>query len=225
MSSLEPKVSTYRAFADEVLPRIKACGYTAVQLMAIQEHVYYGSFGYHVTNLFAVSSRSGTPEDLKYLIDKAHEMSLLVLIDLVHSHASSNVLDGFNYFDGTDFLYFHSGERGFHTLWDSRLYNYSNWETLRLLLSNLRFYLSEFKFDGFRFDGITSMLFRNHGISHSFSGGYAEYFGDNLDVESCVYLMLANRLVREVKPDCVTIAEDVSGMVKKFNFINLFNYF
>jgi len=213
MSSIEPKVSTYREFADSVLPRIKNGGYSAVQLMAIQEHAYYGSFGYHVTNLFAISSRSGTPEDLKYLIDKAHGFGLLVFIDLIHSHASSNVYDGFNYFDGTDFLYFHSGQKGHHSLWDSRLYNYSNWETLRLLLSNLQWFLSEYKFDGFRFDGISSMLYKNHGINYSFSGSYNEYFGKNLDLDSCVYLMLANKLVRELKPDCITIAEDVSGMV------------
>lgn len=218
MSSIEPKVSTYREFAEEILPRIKKCGYTAIQLMAIQEHAYYGSFGYHVTNLFAISSRSGTPDDLKYLIDQAHGMGLLVFIDLIHSHASSNVLDGFNHFDGTDYLYFHSGYRGYHSLWESRLYDYNNWETLRLLLSNLHWFLSEYKFDGFRFDGITSMLYHNHGINNSFSGSYWEYFGDNLDIESCVYLMVANKLVRQVKPDCITIAEDVSGMV--FTFLN-----
>ncbi len=217
MSSIEPKVSTYFEFAENILPRIKESGYTAVQLMAVQEHVYYGSFGYHVTNLFAISSRSGTPDNLKYLIDKAHGMGLLVFIDLIHSHASSNVLDGFNYFDGTDYLYFHSGDRGFHNLWESRLYNYSNWETLRLLLSNLNWFLKEYKFDGFRFDGISSMLYFNHGINYSFSGNYEEYFGKNLDIESCVYLMLANKLVKSIKHDSITIAEDVSGMVNFFN--------
>lgn len=214
MSSIDPKVASYRYFADEVLPRIKETGYTAIQLMAIMEHAYYGSFGYHVTNFFAISSRSGTPDDLKYLVDKAHSMGLFVLLDLIHSHASSNVLDGINNFDGTDYLYFHGGERGYHKLWDSRLFNFKNWETLRLLFSNLNWFLTEYKFDGFRFDGITSMLYLNHGINYSFSGRYNEYFGGNLDMDACVYLMLANKLIRMINPNAVTIAEDVSGMVK-----------
>ena len=213
MSSIDPKVASYRYFADEILPRIKETGYTAIQLMAIMEHAYYGSFGYHVTNFYAISSRFGTPDDLKYLIDKAHGMGLIVLLDLIHSHASSNVLDGINNFDGTDYLYFHGGEKGYHKLWDSRLFNYKNWETLRLLLSNLNWFLTEYKFDGFRFDGISSMLYLNHGINYSFSGRYNEYFGENLDMDASVYLMLANKLIRMINPNAVTIAEDVSGMV------------
>ncbi len=212
MSSLEPKISTYVEFADNVLPRIKKAGYNAVQLMAIMEHVYYASFGYHVTNFFAISSRSGTPEDLKYLIDKAHGMGLYVLIDLIHSHASSNVLDGINLFDGTDYLYFHGGEKGIHKQWDSRLFNYKNWETLRFLLSNCSWYLDEYHFDGFRFDGITSVLYVNHGINYSFSGRYNDYFGDNVDLDGEIYLMLANYLIHKKNPNAITIAEDVSGM-------------
>ena len=140
MSSNEEKVSTYREFADNIIPRIKRSGYTAVQLMAIAEHADYASFGYHVTNFFAVSSRSGTPEDLKYLIDKAHQNGLFILMDIVHSHASSNVADGINYWDGTDYLYFHGGSRGYHSQWNSRLFNYSSYETLRLLLSNCAYW-------------------------------------------------------------------------------------
>ncbi len=224
MSSIEPKVASYRYFADNVLPRIKATGYTAVQLMAVMEHAYYGSFGYHVTNFFAISSRYGNPDDLKYLIDKAHELGLYVLLDLIHSHASSNVLDGINNFDGTDYLYFHSGEKGYHKIWDSRLFNYKNWETLRLLLSNLNWYLNEYKFDGFRFDGITSMLYLNHGINYSFSGKYNEYFGGNADIDACVYLMLANKLIKMINPNAITIAEDVSGMVIKYeSYLTLIN--
>jgi len=213
MSSIEPKVASYRYFADNVLPRIKETGYTAVQLMAIMEHAYYASFGYHVTNFFAISSRFGNPDDLKYLIDKAHGMGLFVLLDLINSHASSNVCDGLNRFDGTDYLYFHGGVKGYHKLWDSRIFNYKNWETLRLLLSNLNWFLTEYKFDGFRFDGITSMLYLNHGINQSFSGNYNEYFGGNSDIDASIYLMLANKLIKMINPNAVTIAEDVSGMV------------
>ena len=212
MSSFDPKVSTYLEFANNILPRIKKTGYTAVQLMAIMHHANYASFGYHVNNFFAVSSRFGKPEELMYLIDKAHELGLFMIMDIVHSHASSNVDDGFNLWDGTDYLYFHGGKMGHHSLWDSRLFNYSSYETLRFLLSNCAYYSKKFHFDGFRFDGITSILYRNHGIRYSFSGDYNEYFSDNFDEDGGVYLMLANKLLHQINPDVITIAEDVSGM-------------
>ncbi|KAL9238097.1 hypothetical protein vseg_012568 [Gypsophila vaccaria] len=215
MSSSEPRINSYREFADEVLPRIKANNYNTVQLMAVMEHSYYASFGYHVTNFFAVSSRSGNPDDLKYLIDKAHSLGLRVLMDVVHSHASNNVTDGLNGFDvgqSSQESYFHSGSRGYHALWDSRLFNYANWEVLRFLLSNLRWWLEEYKFDGFRFDGITSMLYHHHGINMAFTGNYHEYFSESTDVDAIVYLMLANRLIYNIYPEATVIAEDVSGM-------------
>ncbi|KAE8720685.1 1,4-alpha-glucan-branching enzyme 1 [Hibiscus syriacus] len=215
MSSSEPRISSYREFADEVLPRIKANNYNTIQLMAVMEHSYYASFGYHVTNFFSASSRSGTPEDLKYLIDKAHSLGLRVLMDVVHSHASNNVTDGLNGFDvgqSSQESYFHTGERGYHKLWDSRLFNYGNWEVLRFLLSNLRWWLEEFKFDGFRFDGVTSMLYHHHGINMAFTGNYNEYFSEANDVDAVVYLMLANSLIHSILPDATVIAEDVSGM-------------
>jgi len=214
MSSSEPVCNSYRSFADEVLPRIARGGYNTVQLMAVQEHAYYASFGYHVTNFFAASSRSGTPEDLKYLVDTAHGLGLRVLLDIVHSHASSNASDGLNGFDfGQDACesYFHTGARGYHSQWDSRLFAYDNWEVQRFLLSNLRFWMSEFRFDGFRFDGVTSMLFTHHGINRSFSGSYSDYFGTEVDVDAVVYLMLANDLAHRVNPEATVIAEDVSG--------------
>uniref|UniRef100_A0A0E0G7M7 1,4-alpha-glucan branching enzyme n=1 Tax=Oryza nivara TaxID=4536 RepID=A0A0E0G7M7_ORYNI len=192
MSSTEPKINTYANFRDEVLPRIKKLGYNAVQIMAIQEHAYYGSFGYHVTNFFAPSSRFGTPEDL--------------------NHASNNTLDGLNGFDGTDTHYFHSGSRGHHWMWDSRLFNYGNWEVLRFLLSNARWWLEEYKFDGFRFDGVTSMMYTHHGLQVAFTGNYSEYFGFATDADAVVYLMLVNDLIHGLYPEAITIGEDVSGM-------------
>ncbi|KAG6514530.1 1,4-alpha-glucan-branching enzyme 1, chloroplastic/amyloplastic-like [Zingiber officinale] len=212
MSSPEGKINTYVSFRDDVLPRIKRLGYNAVQIMAIQEHSNYASFGYHVTNFFAPSSRFGTPDELKSLIDRAHELGLLVLMDIVHSHASNNVLDGLNQFDGTDSHYFHSGSRGFHWIWDSRLFNYGCWEVLRFLLSNARWWLEEYKFDGFRFDGVTSMMYTHHGLGVGFTGNYNEYFGYAADVDAVVYLMLVNDMIHALFPEAVTIGEDVSGM-------------
>jgi len=212
ISSPEGKINTYNDFTENVLPRIAALGYNTIQLMAIMEHAYYGSFGYQVTSFFAPSSRYGSPEDLRRLIDEAHRLRLTVLLDVVHSHASMNVSDGLNMWDGSDAGYFHSGSRGNHDLWGSRLFNYTNWETLRFLLSNLRLWIDEFGFDGFRFDGVTSMLYHSRGIGTAFSGDYNEYFGLNTDTEAVVYLMLANQLVHSVLPGSITIAEDVSGM-------------
>eukprot|EP00878_Enallax_costatus_P000275 GHUV01000346.1.p1 GENE.GHUV01000346.1~~GHUV01000346.1.p1 ORF type:complete len:864 (+),score=177.11 GHUV01000346.1:148-2739(+) len=212
MSSQEPKVNSYLEFRQDVLPRIRKLGYNAIQIMAIQEHAYYGSFGYHVTNFFGVSSRCGTPEELKALIDEAHRMGLIVLMDIVHSHASKNTNDGINMFDGTDGMYFHSGARGNHWMWDSRLFNYGNWETMRFLLSNARWWLDEYKFDGYRFDGVTSMMYHHHGLSYAFTGQYDEYFGFNTDVDAVVYLMLVNNMIHDLFPTAITIGEDVSGM-------------
>lgn len=219
ISSPEPKVATYKEFTQNVLPRIKYLGYNAIQLMAIMEHAYYASFGYQVTNFFAVSSRYGTPEELKELIDTAHGMGILVLLDVVHSHASKNVDDGLNKFDGSDHQYFHSisGGRGEHPLWDSRLFNYGSFEVQRFLLSNLAFYVDIYQFDGFRFDGVTSMLYLHHGVGAggAFSGDYDEYLSNErsgVDHEALAYLMLANDLVHELLPEsAVTVAEDVSG--------------
>lgn len=212
ISSERGHVANYDYFTDDVLPRIKRQGYNAIQLMAIMEHAYYGCFGYQVTSFFAASSRFGDPNGLKRLIDVAHSMGIYVLLDVVHSHASKNVLDGLNQFDGTNSCFFHDGPRGEHKLWDSRLFDYNQHEVLRFLLSNLCWYLEEYQFDGFRFDGVTSMLYHSHGLGEGFSGDYNEYFGLNTDTDALNYLQLANYITHKLHPNCVTIAEDVSGM-------------
>jgi len=212
IGTAEPRVGQYREFAEKVLPRVAALGYNAIQLMAVMEHVYYASFGYQITSFFAASSRYGTPEELRLLVDTAHGLGIYVFLDVVHSHASNNTLDGLNQFDGSDSSFFHSGSRGIHSLWDSRLFDYGNWEVLRFLLSNLRWYLEQYMFDGFRFDGVTSMLYHNHGIGTGFSGDYNEYFGLATDTESLVYLMLASHMIHKFYPESLVIAEDVSGM-------------
>lgn len=213
ISSWEGKVASYKHFTDNVLPYIKATGYNCVELMAIQEHAYYASFGYQVTNFFATSSRYGTPDELKCLIDNAHGMGLIVILDIVHSHCSKNIIDGLNEFNGTDSAFFHTGGRGTHSHWNTRLFNYDQIEVVRFLLSNLRWFIDEFHFDGFRFDGVTSMLYHHHGNYWTFSGNYDEYYGHHTDLEGCVYLMLANYILHSFYPDrIVTIGEDVSGM-------------
>ncbi|XP_076450811.1 1,4-alpha-glucan-branching enzyme-like isoform X2 [Babylonia areolata] len=211
--SWEGKVASYKEFTNNILPRIVDLGYNCIQMMAVMEHAYYASFGYQVTSFFAASSRYGTPDDLRELVDTAHAHGITVLLDIVHSHASKNVVDGLNQFDGTNACYFHDGGRGNHDLWDSRLFNYTSWEVLRFLLSNLRMWTDEYHFDGFRFDGVTSMLYHSHGMGHGFTGHYDEYFGLNTDTESFAYLTLANYMLHQFYPDfMITIAEEVSGM-------------
>lgn len=207
MATEEHRVGSYREFADEVLPRIARLGYNVVQLMAIAEHPYYGSFGYHVANYFAPSSRCGPPEDLKYLIDQAHGLGISVLMDIVHSHSVKNVAEGLAALDGQEGLYFHERE---HPQWDSRLFDYGRTEVCRFLLSNVAYWMSEFHFDGFRFDGVTSMLYHHHG-NISFDH-YDKYFLDGVEWDAVTYLQLANRLIHEINPNALSIAEDMSGM-------------
>ncbi|MBQ4198846.1 MAG: alpha amylase C-terminal domain-containing protein [Kiritimatiellae bacterium] len=211
MAQEEGKVGTYAEFRDGILPRVKAAGYNVLQLMAVMEHPYYGSFGYHVSSFFAPSSRFGTPEDLKSLVDAAHGMGLKVIMDLVHSHAVKNERDGLSLFDGTPYQYFHDGPRGWHSAWDSRCFDYGKTEVLHFLLSNCRYWLDAFRFDGFRFDGVTSMLYLDHGLGTDFTG-YSQYFDGNVDDDAWCYLALANRVIHEVRPGAITVAEDVSGM-------------
>ena len=210
MSGETEGVATYDDFRRNVLPHVIATGYNTLQLMAIQEHPYYGSFGYHVSNFFAASSRFGTPEDLKRLINEAHNAGIAVIMDIVHSHAVKNENEGLSKFDGTTDLYFHYGERGNHPAWDSRCFNYGRIETLRLLLSNDRFWIDEYHFDGYRFDGVTSMLYYDHGLGKDFTC-YADYFRANEDEDAIIYLALANILIHSIKPQAITIAEEMSG--------------
>ena len=204
-------VGTYDEFRRNVLPRIAKDGYNAIQLMAIQEHPYYGSFGYHVSNFYAASSRFGTPDDLKRLIDEAHEMGIAVIMDIVHSHAVKNEIEGLGRFDGSYDLYFYGDSRREHPAWDSLCFDYGKNSVLHFLLSNCKFWLEEYKFDGFRFDGVTSMLYYNHGLGKAF-GGYGDYYDGNEDTNALVYLTLANILIHEVNPKAITIAEEMSGM-------------
>jgi 1,4-alpha-glucan branching enzyme len=211
MAGEEPRVHTYNEFRENILPRIHENGYNTIQLMAIPEHPYYGSFGYHVSGFFAPSSRFGTPEELKQLIDAAHEMGIAVIMDLVHSHAVRNEIEGLGKYDGTRYQFFHEGPRGEHPAWDSYCFNYNKNEVLHFLLSNIKYWLEEFRFDGFRFDGVTSMLYHDHGLGKAFSG-YNDYFDDNCDGEAVTYCILANRLIKEINPNALSIAEDMSGM-------------
>ncbi len=211
MAQEKEGIGTYNEFRENILPRIKSLGYNTVQIMAIMEHPYYASFGYQVASFFAASSKFGTPYELKMLIDEAHKEGIAVLLDLVHSHAVGNEGDGLNLFDGTVCQYFHEGGRGDHSAWGTKLFNYNKNEVIHFLLSNLKYWLEEYHFDGFRFDGVTSMIYHDHGLGTAFTD-YSKYFSLNTDTEAITYLQLANKLIREVNPNAITIAEDMSAM-------------
>ena len=211
MATEEERVGTYAEFTDNVLPRIAADGYNAIQIMAIQEHPYYGSFGYHVSSFYAPSSRFGTADDLKRLIDTAHKLGIAVIMDIVHSHAVKNEAEGLAKIDGNPNLYFYPGDRHEHPAWDSLLFDYGKDYVLNFLLSNCKYWLEEFHFDGFRFDGVTSMLYLDHGLGKAFSS-YADYYDGNQDTNAITYLSLANILIHQINPDAITIAEERSGM-------------
>ncbi len=211
MAQEKEGIGTYDEFTDNILPRIHKLGYNTLQLMAIQEHPYYGSFGYHVSNFFAPSSRFGTPTEFKRLINEAHKLGMAVIIDIVHSHAVKNIAEGINEFDGTDDQYFHPGGRGYHSSWDSKLFNYGKKEVKQFLLSNLQYWINEYHIDGFRFDGVTSMMYFHHGDFTHFDH-YDKYFVKDVEWDSLIYLQLANYLIHKIKPDAITVAEDMSGM-------------
>ncbi len=211
MSGEEGRIHTYTEFKDNVLPKVKKLGYNALQIMAIMEHPYYGSFGYQVSNFFAPSTKFGSSTELKELINEAHKIGIAVFLDLVHSHAVKNEGEGLFRFDGTDYQYFHSGGRGNHPTWDTKLFDYGKNEVIHFLLSNLKYWLEVFHFDGFRFDGVTSMLYHDHGLGSAFLN-YNMHFSLNTDIDAVTYLTLASKLVHEVNKNAVIIAEDMSGM-------------
>lgn len=211
MSSEEEKVATFEEFRVNVLPHIEALGYDTIQIMALQEHPYYGSFGYQVSNFYALSSRFGTPEEFKHLVDDAHARGIAVVMDIVHSHSVDNEAEGLSMFDGREDLYFYKGPQGRHPAWGSRCFDYGKSETKYFLLSNCKFWMEEYHLDGFRFDGVTSMLYWDHGLGKDFVG-YDNYFNAGVDENAVTYLALAAMLVKELDPDGITIAEDMSGM-------------
>lgn len=211
MAAEEEKVGTFEEFRLNVLPKVAELGYDTIQIMALQEHPYYGSFGYQVSNFFALSSRFGTPEEFKALVDEAHGLGIAVVMDIVHSHSVDNEAEGLGMFDGREDLYFYSGWQGRHPAWGSRCFDYGKDETKYFLLSNCKYWMEEYHIDGFRFDGVTSMLYWDHGLEKDFVG-YDNYFNQGVDENAVAYLALANILIREMNPDAFTIAEDVSGM-------------
>ena len=126
-------------------------------------------------------------------------MNIAVIMDIVHSHAVKNEVEGLGNFAGDPCQYFYQGGRREHPAWDSLCFDYGKNEVIHFLLSNCKYWLEEFHFDGFRFDGVTSMLYYSHGLGEAFCN-YGDYFNGHQDDNAICYLTLANRLIHEVNP-------------------------
>ncbi|MEG2178685.1 MAG: alpha amylase C-terminal domain-containing protein, partial [Bacteroidales bacterium] len=138
-------------------------------------------------------------------------MGIQVIMDIVHAHFVPNINEGLNALDGSEDLYNYAGERGTHPYWKSKIFNYGKKEVRYFLLSNLRYWMEEFHFDGFRFDGVSSMIYEHHGYIDDF-GTYDNYFGDQVNTDALIYLSIANDLIHEMDACNISIAEEVSGM-------------
>lgn len=212
ISSAEPTIAGWTHFRQRVLPRLVRLGYDALLLIGVLEHGFYGSFGYQVTSFFAPSSRFGSPHELQQLVDAAHGYGLLVLFELVHSHASANTREGLSALD-----YFAEGELGWHAEWGTRMFDYTRLEVLRFLLSQVAWFAEAYRVDGFRFDAVSAAIYQHRSLGGrgKFDSGYAEYFGEGADVDvaALVYFQLVNHMTHElVRPPLLTIAEEHSGL-------------
>ncbi|KAK9673873.1 hypothetical protein RND81_12G195300 [Saponaria officinalis] len=209
ISGSDPKVSSFLEFTEKVLPRVKDLGYNAIQLFGVIEHKDYFTAGYRVTNMYAVSSRFGTPEDFKRLVDEAHGLGLLVFLDIVHSYSAADEMVGLSLFDGTNDCYFHTGKRGHHKYWGTRIFKYGDVDVLQFLLSNLRWWIEEYHIDGFQFHSLPSMMYTHNGFA-TFTGDFEEYCNQYVDRDALLYLILANDILHFLHPNIITIAEDAT---------------
>ncbi|KAH9622869.1 hypothetical protein KSS87_007872 [Heliosperma pusillum] len=209
ISGSDPKVSSFLEFSEKVLPYIKDLGYNAIQLFGVVEHKDYFTAGYRVTNFYAVSSRYGTPEDFKRLVDEAHGLGLLVFLDIVHSYSAADEMVGLSLFDGTNDCYFHTGKRGHHKYWGTRIFKYGDVDVLQFLLSNLTWWIEQYHIDGFQFHSIPSMIYTHNGFA-TFTGDLEEYCNQYVDRDALMYLILANDILHALHPNIITIAEDAT---------------
>ncbi|XP_058788144.1 1,4-alpha-glucan-branching enzyme 3, chloroplastic/amyloplastic [Vicia villosa] len=209
ISGSEPKISSFNDFTDKTLPYIKEAGYNAIQLIGVVEHKDYFTVGYRVTNFYATSSRYGTPDDFKRLVDEAHGLGLLVFMEIVHSYAAADEMVGLSLFDGSNDCYFHSGKRGQHKFWGTRMFKYGDVDVLHFLLSNLNWWIEEYQIDGFQFHSLSSMIYTHNGFA-SFTGDLEEYSNQYVDKDALLYLIMANEILHVLHPNIITIAEDAT---------------
>ncbi|MBK8878156.1 MAG: 1,4-alpha-glucan branching protein GlgB [Haliscomenobacter sp.] len=195
----------YRQLAEELVPYVKDMGYTHVELLPVMEHPYYPSWGYQVTGYFATTSRLGTPQDFKYLVDAFHQAGIGVILDWVPSHFPTDAF-GLAQFDGT-YLYEHADPRlGFHPDWKSAIFNFGRTEVRNFLISNAIFWLDQFHADGLRVDAVASMLYLDY--SREEGEWLPNQYGGKENIEAISFLREFNETVYKEFPDAISIAEE-----------------
>ncbi len=196
---------TYREMADILPAYLREMGFTHVEFMPVMEHPYDPSWGYQITGFFAPTSRFGTPEDFKFLIDRLHQENMGVILDWVPSHFPTDG-HGLGYFDGSHVYEHPDTRKGYHPDWQSLIFNYGRHEVKSFLLSNALYWMDEFHIDGLRVDAVASMIY----LDYSRKEGEWEpnQYGGRENLEAIDLLKDMNEVVYRYHPDAITIAEE-----------------
>lgn len=196
---------SYRELADALVPYLVALGYSHVEFMPLAEHPFTGSWGYQVVGLFAPTARFGTPDELKYLIDRCHRAGIAVLLDWVPAHFPRDE-HGLVWFDGNALYEHPDPRRGEHPDWGTLIYDYGKAEVCDFLISNALYWLKEFHFDGLRIDAVASMLYLDY------SRGPGQWLpncrGGNEHDEAIAFFQRLHAVLRAECPEAITIAEE-----------------
>ncbi len=196
---------TYREIAPKLIEHMQRFGFTHLELMPIAEHPFAGSWGYQVSGYFAPTSRYGTPDDFRYLIDLCHQNGIGVILDWVPAHFPRDDF-ALRRFDGTA-LYEHEDPRiGEHPDWGTLIFNYGRKEVENFLIANALYWLSEFHIDGLRVDAVASMLYRDY--SREEGEWVPNVYGGRESLEAVSFLKHLNSVVAREQPGCLMIAEE-----------------